>query len=56
MIVDAVRDLRKWLVDSSVSDELRIGDREAGLALAWAPSWLAEVLLASKVIPFEVRW
>ena len=28
MIVDAVRELRKWLEDPAVSEELRTGDRE----------------------------
>ena len=39
MIVDAVRDLRKWLEDPAVSDELRAGDRDL---LASFRTYLAE--------------
>ena len=38
-IVDAVRDLRKWLENSGISDEHRVGDREL---LARFRTYLAE--------------
>ena len=40
MIVDAVRDLRKWLEDPAVSDVLRAGDRD--LLASFRTTYLAE--------------
>ena len=39
MIVDAVRELRKWLEDPAVADEHRVGDKEL---LASFRAYLAE--------------